>query len=216
MAHLRGTSRAAGPVVASMVGVIRVSAAVPLRSRKNFVLNRWGIADAVNELSMLVARGLLEQIAAALRLDERVSVKFGKVRGNDGVLRRPQLRERPVEPGPGADTVTRVDGRLPGTSLRAEIGVPGVTARADSRRKRLAMRIGARKSAKVSAFTETDAGDEKGHSSRSRRRATGGWRDALGIRRVLLSQHQARGQHQNTQDDHVSLWLGDMLFHHSS
>src|SRR3984893_19143385 len=106
-----------------MVGVIRVSAAVPLRSRKNFVLNRWRIADAVNDLSMLVARGLLEQIAAALRLDERVSVKFAKVRGNDGVLRLPQLRERPVEPRPGADTITRVNGRLSGTSPGAEISV---------------------------------------------------------------------------------------------
>jgi hypothetical protein len=89
-------------------------------------------------------------------------VKFGKVCRNDGVLRRPQLRERPVEPGPGADTVTRVDGGLSGTSLSAEIGVPAVTTRADSRRKSLAVRVGARKSAKVSAFTETDAGDEKG------------------------------------------------------
>src|SRR5580704_6552924 len=199
-----------------MIGVIHISAAVPLRSRENFVLNGRRIADAVNDLSMLVACGLFEQIAAALRLDERVSVKFGKVCRNDGVLRRPQLRERPVEPRPGADTVTRVDGGLSGTSLSAEIGAPGVTAPTDSRRKRLAVRVGARKSAKVSAFTETDAGDEKGHSSRSRRRATGGRRDALGIRRVLLSQHQARGQHQSTQDDNVSLWLSHMLFRRSS
>src|SRR5262249_39769733 len=174
MAGLRGTCGAAGPVVASMVGVIHVSAAVPLRSRENFVLNRWRIPDCVNDRSMLVACGLFEEIAAALRLDKRVSVQFGKVCRNDGVLRCPQLRERPVEPGPGADTVTRVDGRLSRTSLSAEIRVPGVTARADSRRKRLAVRGGARKSAKVSAFTETDASDEKGHSSRSRRRAIGG------------------------------------------
>src|SRR4029077_1350781 len=109
MAHLRRTSRAAGPVVASMVGVIRVSAAVPLRSRKNFVLNRWRIAHAVNELSMLVACGLLEQIAAALRLNQSIAVELAQIRRDDGVLRLPQLRERPVEPGPGADTVTRVD-----------------------------------------------------------------------------------------------------------
>src|SRR5215469_18473467 len=101
MADLRRTSRAAGPVVARVVGVIIVSAAVPLRSRKNFVLNRWRIAGAVNDLSMLVTCGLLEQIVAALRLDERVPVKFGKVRRNDGVLRWPQLRERPIEPRPG-------------------------------------------------------------------------------------------------------------------
>src|SRR5690349_17942118 len=135
-----------------MVGAIGVSAAVPFRSGENFVLNRRRIADAVNDLSVLIACGLFEQIAAALRLDQRVSVKFAKVRRNDGVLRRPQLRERPVEPGPGADAVTRVDGGLSGTRLRAEVRVPGVAARADSRRKRLAMRVGARQPAKVSAF----------------------------------------------------------------
>ena len=47
-------------LLASMVGGTGVSAAVPLRSRENFVLNRWRIAEAVNDLSMLVARGLLE------------------------------------------------------------------------------------------------------------------------------------------------------------
>ena len=189
MAHLRRTNRIAGPVVARVVGVIRVSAAVPLRSRENLVLNWWRIADAVNDLSMLVAGGLLEQIAPALRLNKGIAVKLAEVLRDNRVLRLPQLRERPVEPRPGADTVPRVDGRMPGTSLGAEIGVPGVTARADSRRKRLPVRIGARKSAKVPAFTETDAGDEEGHSSRSRRRAAGGRRDALSIRRVLLSQH---------------------------
>src|SRR5580698_2012891 len=199
-----------------MIGVIHISAAVPLRSRENFVLNGRRIADAVNDLSMLVACGLFEQIATALRLDQRVSVKFGKVCRNDGVLRRPQLRERPVEPRPGADTVTRVDGGLSGTSLSAEISVPGVTTRADSRRKGLAVRVGARKSAQISAFTETHAGDEKGHSSRIRRWATGGRRDALGVRRVLWSQHQASGQHQNTRDDNVSMWLGHMLFRYSN
>src|SRR5580704_6014910 len=116
-----------------MVGAIRVSAAVPLGSRENFMLNRRRIADAVNHLSMLVACGLLEQIAAALRLYERISVEFAKVRRNDGVLRRSQLRERPVEPRPGADPVARVHGGLPGASLSAEIGVPGVAARADGR-----------------------------------------------------------------------------------
>src|ERR1700728_415642 len=102
-----------------MVGAIRVSTAVPFRSSQNFMLNRRRIADAVNHLSMLVACGLLEQIAAALRLDERISVKVAKVRRNDGVLRRSQLRERPVEPWPGADPVTRIDGGLPRTSLSA-------------------------------------------------------------------------------------------------
>jgi hypothetical protein len=208
MAHLRGTSRAAGPIVARVVGTIRVSAAVPLGSRENLVLNRWRITHAVDDLSMLIACGLLEQIAAALRLNQSIAVKLAEVRRDNGVLRFPQLRERPVEPRPGADTVSRVDGRLSGTSLGAEIGVPGVAARADSRRERLAMRIGTRKSAEVSPFTETEAGDEKSHSSLRRCRAAGGRRDALSIRRVLLSQHQARGQHQSTQHDNISMWFG--------
>src|SRR5690348_8376325 len=103
MAHLRRTCGAAGPVVASMVSAIRVSAAVPLGSRENFMLNRRRVADAVNHLPMLVARRLFEQIAAALRLHKRISVKFGKVCRNNRVLRRPQLRVRPVEPRARAD-----------------------------------------------------------------------------------------------------------------
>src|SRR5665213_2754355 len=208
MADLRRTSRAAGPVIARVIDLVVVSAAVPLGPRENLVLNRWRIAHAVDDISMLVACGLLEQIAAALRLNQSIAVKLAQVRRDNGVLRFPQLRERPVEPRPGADTVTRVDGRLSGTSLSAEIGVPGVAAPADCCCKRLAMRIGARKPAKVSSFTETDAGYEKGHPSLRRGRAAGGRRDALSIRRVLLSQHQARGQHQSRKHDNVSTWPG--------
>ena len=208
MADLRGACRAAGPVVACVIGAIRVGAAVPFGSRKNLVLNRWRIAHAVNDLSKLIACGLLEEIAAALGLNQSIAVKFAQVRRDNRVLRRSQLRERIVEPRSGADAVTRVDGGLSGTSLGAEVCMPGAAARADSCRERMAVRVGAGKSAKVSAFADPDAGDEEGHSSRSRRWATGGRRDALGIRRVLLSQHQARGQHQSTQHDSVSVWPG--------
>src|SRR5579862_2800073 len=100
MAHLRGTSRAAGPVVARVVGVIRVSAAVPLRSRENLVLNRWRIADAVNDLSMLVACGLLEQIAAALRLNKSIAVKLAQVLRDNGVLRLPSCANDQLNQGP--------------------------------------------------------------------------------------------------------------------
>jgi len=89
MANLRRTSRAAGPVVTRVVGVIVVGAAVPLGSGENLMLNRRRIADAVNELSMLVACGLLEQIAAALRLNQRIAVKLSQIRRDNGVLRRP-------------------------------------------------------------------------------------------------------------------------------
>src|SRR5207244_9897202 len=124
----RWTARPGG---ARVVGVIGVGEAAPFRSGEHLVLNRRRIANAVNHLPMLVARGLLEEIVAALRLDQRISVKIGEVYRNKGVLRRTQLRVRPIEPGPCADTVTRVDGGLPGTSLSAEIGVPGMTAGTD-------------------------------------------------------------------------------------
>src|SRR5882672_650056 len=135
MADLRRTSRTAGPVITRLIGVIVVRAAVPPGSGENLMLDRRRIADAVNELSMLVACGLLEQIAAALRLNQRIAVKLAQVRRDDGVLRRPQLRERPVEPGSGANTIPRVDGGLSGASLGTEIRAPSVTARADSRRQ---------------------------------------------------------------------------------
>src|SRR5947207_10493306 len=136
MADLRRTKRTAGPVITHVIAIIVVRAAVPPGSSENFMLNRRRIGDAVNELSMLVARGLLEQIAAALRLNQRIAVKLAQIRRDDGVLRRPQLRERPVEPRSGANTITRVDGGPSGASLGTQIGVPGVTARADSCRQR--------------------------------------------------------------------------------
>src|ERR1700680_435030 len=114
MADLRRTSGAAGPVIAGVIGVIVVGAAVPLGSGENLMLNRRRIADAVNDLSMLVACGLLEQIAAALCLNQSIAVKLAQVRRDNGVLRLPQLRERPVEPRSGADPITRVDGRQAG------------------------------------------------------------------------------------------------------
>ena len=199
MADLRRTDRTAGPVITRVIGVIVVRAAVPLGSSENLMLNRRRIADAVNELSMLVACGLLEQIAAALRLNQSIAVKLGQICRDNSVLRRPQLRERPVEPRSGANTIPRIDGGLTGASLGTEIRVPGVTARADSRRQCPAVRVGARKSAKVSAFRHADAGDEEGHSGRSRI-ATGGRRDALSVelsdRLALLRQQQARREHE--------------------
>src|SRR5262245_21839977 len=180
MADLRGTCGTARPVVACVVGVVGEGAAVPFRAGQNFVLNRRRIPNAMNHPPMLVASGLLEEIGAALRLDQRISVKIGEVHRNEGVLRRAQLRVRPIEPRAFADAVTRVDRWLSGTSLSAEIGVPSMTAGADSRRERLTVRVSARKSAEVSAFADTHAGDEESHFGRSWIAA--GWRrDALGV-----------------------------------
>ncbi len=136
---------------------------------------------AADDLSMLVARGLLEQIAASLRLHESISVKLGKIQRNNRVLRLAQLSERPVEPRAGADTVARVDRRLARASLRAEIGMPGVTARAYFLRERQAVRVGARQSAEISTFAQAYAGHEESHPAGKRLRAAGGRRDALRI-----------------------------------
>ena len=56
------------------------------------MFDRRRVAHAVDYLAFLGSRGLLEKIAAALRLDERVSVKFAEILGNDRVLRLPKLR----------------------------------------------------------------------------------------------------------------------------
>jgi hypothetical protein len=85
-----------------------------------------------------------------LRLDQRIAVQLAQIRRDHGVLRLPQLRERPVEPRAGANPIARVDGGLSGAGLRTEIRVPRVTTRADRRRERLAVRVGARKPATVS------------------------------------------------------------------
>src|SRR3954467_9582716 len=159
MADARGAGRAARPVVTRVIGAGVVGAPVPLRAGENLVLDRRRVADAVNQLPVLVARRLLEQVAAALRLHQRIAVQLAEVRRDDGVLRRPQLRERPVEPRPLADAIARVDGGLPGARLRAQVRVPRFAARADSRRELLAVRVGAREAAKVAALADADAGD---------------------------------------------------------
>ena len=54
MADLRGACRAARPVIARVVGVVGIGAPVPFRAGENLVLNRRGIADAVNDLAFSV------------------------------------------------------------------------------------------------------------------------------------------------------------------
>ena len=99
----------------------------------------------------------------------------------------------PVTLEPHAGGVFRAfDGRLSGTSLRAQVSVPGFAACSDSRRECLAVRVCTRKPAKIAAFANADAGDEKGHFGRTRI-ATRGRRNALSV--VVLLGQQARSQH---------------------
>jgi hypothetical protein len=135
-------------------------------------------------LALLGSRGLFEKIAAALRLDERISMKFPEILGNDRVLRLTQLAPRCVVPGSGADAVTRIDGRLSGTSLGAEVGVPGVIARAHGGSQRLAVRVGSGEPAEIAAIAEAHAGHEKGHGVALRLRSAS-------LAPVVLGQRQA-------------------------
>ena len=66
MAYLGGALAAARPIVAGVVGLIRVGAAVGLRAGEDVVLDRRRVAYAVDDLALLGSRGLLEKIAAAL------------------------------------------------------------------------------------------------------------------------------------------------------
>ena len=189
MAHLSGARAAAGPIVAGVVGFIRKGTAVGLRAGEDVVFDRRRIAHAVDDLALLGSRGLLEKIAAAFRLDERVSVKFAEILGNDRVLGLPKLGARSVVPGTGADAVARIDGRLSGAILSAEVSVPGVIARANCGSQRLAVRVGSGQPAEIAAFAEAYAGDEKGHGVALRLRSA-----LLAAFLLLLGQRQVRGQ----------------------
>ncbi len=195
MADLSRTGAAAGPIIAGVIGGVGKGTAIGLRAGKNVVLNWREVALAADHLSILGTCGLLKQIAAALRLYQRVSMEFGEVLRNDGVLRLPQLCKRPVEPRAGADTVAGVHRRLAGASLGTEICAPGVTTRANFFGQRLTMCVGVGKAAEISTIAQAYAGHEESHAAGQRLRAAGRWRDALSIRCALLSLHQARRQH---------------------
>src|SRR5580704_8780491 len=96
MADLGGAGAAAGPVVAGMVGAVRVGTAVGLRAGQH-VVRIGGVAGPVDKLALLVERRLLEQVAAQARELDRVAVELGQV-GRDRQLLG-------IVPGPLPDPV---------------------------------------------------------------------------------------------------------------
>ena len=69
-----------------------------------------------------------------------------------------------------ADAVARIDRRLAAAFLGAEIGAPGLAARAVALRQRLAVLVGPRDAAEVGALAGPRAGDEERHLRRLRQR----------------------------------------------
>src|SRR6185503_6077013 len=91
---------------------------------------------------------------------------------------------------------------LAGTSLRAEIGTPGVIPRASSSRQRLAVGVSTGEPPEIAALACADAGHEKRHSSgRSRNTASAAAGNRAGLPSLaarlrlppLLGGHQCNG-----------------------
>jgi hypothetical protein len=68
-----------------------------------------------------------------------------------------------VVPWARADTIARINGRLIGAGLRAEVGVPDSVTRADDSGEILAMCVGTGQSAEIAAVTDRLAGYEERH-----------------------------------------------------
>jgi hypothetical protein len=110
------------------------------------------IASAIYRLPLLVQRELLvDRVAVALN----VAVQVRDVECDDRALR--------VVPRAVADAVARVDGGLTGGRCRAQIRVPGATARTRRTSQCLAMFVGAGESAEVGPAALTDTGHEEAH-----------------------------------------------------
>jgi hypothetical protein len=181
-----------------VVGTIRVRAAIRLRAGEDIVLDWRRVTDAVDYLALLGPRGLLEKIAAALRLDERVAVKLAEVLRNDRVLRVAKLGQRSVVPGALANTVASIDGRLARPSLSTQVSVPSVTAGANRASERLAVRVGASQPAQVASLAHANAGNKEAHGMLHSRAATllaAASRRLLGQRQIGTCQNQRNCGH---------------------
>src|SRR5579872_4875462 len=106
--------RAAGPVVTGMIGVVGEGTAVGGRSCQN-VMDIAVFGFAPDHLSLLVQDRQLPQTIVLLRSFQRIAMQFVLIGRNDGALG--------IVPRAGTDAVTRIDRRLTGARLRAEIGM---------------------------------------------------------------------------------------------
>src|SRR6478735_6283587 len=145
VADHRRTLAALGPVAAGRVDAAGDRRAVGLRAGQDVVHVRR-VATAVDDIALLGERGLLGEVVRAMQLGHAV--------GDDDALG--------VAPRAGADAVARVDGGLAaGCRLRAEVGAPGLVARAGRGRERAAQAVGTGEPAEVGAATRARARDEE-------------------------------------------------------
>jgi hypothetical protein len=146
VAHHRGAFAAAGPVTAGHVLFAAEGAAVGLRTGQD-VMEVGLIGAAVDLVALLRQRGFLVQIIGPVQ-------GFHVLRDHDalGVL-----------PWAAADAVARIDRRAHAVGARAQIGAPGMVARACLGGQGLADLVGAGQAAQVGALAAAGAGHEEGH-----------------------------------------------------
>jgi hypothetical protein len=140
--------------VAGLVVAGRKGAAVGLGAGQRVVLV-GGIAAAVDDVALLGQGALLRQIV--------VAVQFVDIFGDDDALG--------VLPRAVPDAVARIDRGLAVRGLRAEIGMPGVTAGPRALREPLTDLVGPGQTAEIGTFAGPGAGDKKGHVGLLRPRA---------------------------------------------
>src|SRR5262249_6088584 len=75
-----------------------------------------------------------------------------------------------ILPGAASDAIAGIDGLRAAGCLGAEVGAPGLVARARGLGQRLALTFGSLQAAEVGALARPAAGDEEGHVRRLRRR----------------------------------------------
>ncbi len=109
------------------------------------------VPEALKDIALLIQRiGLLDVVAVALI----VAMQIACIAGDQHTLG--------IVPGPRSDPTAGIDGRLVALLLLAEIGMPGVIARAHRLGEILANPVGAREPAEISG-AGNGAGYEKRH-----------------------------------------------------
>ena len=138
------------------------------------------VADAVDQLALLVERELLAERVADARLLDGVAVQHAAV-GRDDLAAE-------VVPRTVADAIARADGAR---ALRAQVGAPHGVALSGGLGQRLAVRVRAGEPAEIRAVALADAG----HKERHRLFLRGLGRRGLG-RCGLLREQQVGSGHQ--------------------
>src|SRR4029453_412389 len=154
MADLRLARVFARPVVAGVIGVVRVRTAGRLGAGEDVVLVRR-LAEALDGFALFRERGCTREGVSQAGELQRVTVQMFEV---------PRDRSPPpVVPWALPQAVARV-GRV--GARGAEIRVPGTSSGPGRRRQRLAVRVSARNPAQVPAFADGGARDEERHRRR--------------------------------------------------